>query len=164
MARTAKVLASAVVGATLFLAGCSPVLTGAAPPHATDAGMAEDLPNHLAEPPMTLTLPHRIDNVPLLRAEYSDREIRVYSLARWRGKTITVYYVSAKNVIHDGNHYDLRKVLRVQRIGKTSVRKDGTWQMSFRTHNAAIPVHQGWFFLAKSDAGELGLAQLNTFN
>ncbi|MDQ0190307.1 hypothetical protein JI721_09750 [Alicyclobacillus cycloheptanicus] len=154
---------------TLFsitlLAGCTPAAMSAEPSqHATDAGVAASLPQSIAGPPVTLNVPRRIHNIPLMRAVRQNQSIRIYSNAHWHGKVITVYYVPAQNVLHDGNHYDLRSAVNVQKIGQTTVRSDGTWQLTWHIGNTKVPLHKGWFFLAKSDIDEISLIHVNTFN
>lgn len=164
MVRQWQVGVVVVIGLTL--AGCSPgqIWQGKQPPHATDAGVAAELPRSLAGPPVTLGLPRRLQNVQLLRATYVDGTVQLFSHAAWHGKVITLYYVPAQNVLHEGDHYDLRSTVNVQKIGQTRTHGDGTWTYDWKIGNTKVPKHQGWFFLAKSEFDEVGLLHMNTFN
>ncbi len=99
-----------------------------------------------------------------MRATYADGKVELFSHAAWHGKVITLYYVPAQNVIHEGDHYDLQSAVNVQKIGETRTRGDGTWSYNWKIGSTPIPKHQGWFFLATSELGEVGLLHMNTFN
>lgn len=159
-------LAGLTLVTSLLVAGCSPAmaLQGSRPPYATSAGVAAQLPRSVAGPPVTLNLPRRIHNVSLMRAIYQNGHVTLFTKASWHGKVVTLYYVPAQNVIHGGDHYDLKSAVNVQKIGQTHVHSDGTWSYVWDAQGLKVPVHRGWFFLAKSELDEVALLQLNTFN
>ncbi|MBX6354215.1 MAG: hypothetical protein IRZ10_12925 [Thermoflavifilum sp.] len=149
--------------AALATAGCTPrqaVDNAAARAPAPTATTA--LPRTVAGPQETLNLPRRIPTPVPLTVRIHGQDWWIIGNTPWRGRLITVYYVPPENVVQDRDHYDLRSAVGVQRIATAQTRPDGTWTAVWSTRGVVHPQRPGIFLLARSDAGEYGLAHVTT--
>lgn len=132
--------------------------------HPTSAGADAALPTHVAGEPQTINIPHRLVNPPLLRAVAQGDQVHIYSNSRWHGYQVTIYFLPRQNVVQDADHYDVVSAKNIQKVATAEIRANGTWSTVWRSGNTKLPNHRTMFFLARSDNGEVGLAQINTRN
>lgn len=125
----------------------------------TEAGGV--LPPSLAAAPETLNLPRRFQIQHRMRVMAVGPTVRIYSGTPWHGRRVTVYYVPKANVVADRGAYYLRSTANLQRIGQSDIRADGTWTVVWNVGNEHLTPKYGLFLLARSDDGEISLAQVN---
>jgi len=157
----------AIIGSLTALGvvtGCSEYTANDTFHHPASAGADAALPFTVADKPVTINLPHRLVNPPLLRAVAKGAQVHVYSNARWHGHHMTIYFLPRQNIVQDADHYDVVSARNLQKIAECDVRPNGTWSTVWRSGSVKMPIHRTMFLLARSDDGEIGLAQINTRN
>lgn len=126
------------------------------------AGVVEALPENVASPPTNLHVPVT-DKPPVLRAVYDGKsQVNVTVRSRWRGSSVTLYYLPRYNLLYQGTHYKLMGARGVQRIGKFPIDKNGHWNANWSVGNYPIPPHRPLYMLAITDAGQVALVQMDT--
>ncbi|MCL6592736.1 MAG: hypothetical protein K6T31_02055 [Alicyclobacillus sp.] len=153
------------LGLAGMLAGCNlqPGQRAAALSAAPSAAVQEQLPSTIAGPPQTLSVqPQPLP--PVIMAYRTGQRVNLSSRMRWHGRVVNIYYLPAFNVVHSGDHYELRSARQVQWVARAEIRPDGQWQTVWNTGSYVIPRHDPFFLLAQDDKGEVGMIQLNTFN
>jgi hypothetical protein len=142
--------------------GCVPQRTaGNTAAQVPAAAVNTPLPSDIAGPPETLSMLRRIPTPTPLEVRMHGNDWWIIANTPWRGRIVTVYYVPQENVLQDGDHYDLRSAVGLQRIATAEVRPDGTWTAIWSTRGLVRPTHPGVFLLARSDQGELGLGHVS---
>ncbi|MCL6600432.1 MAG: hypothetical protein K6T81_17110 [Alicyclobacillus macrosporangiidus] len=154
------------LAACVLLAACTPLYGGrraGALSEAPSASVQEVLPRSIAGAPETLAVtPQSLP--PVIMAYRTGRLVHILSRQRWHGRTVDIYYLPSDNVVHRGDHLELRSARNVQRIARAEVRPDGSWEARWDTGSYTIPRHHPFYLLARDDAGEAGIVQINTFN
>ncbi|MCL6516266.1 hypothetical protein [Alicyclobacillus sp.] len=156
----------------LCLAACVWLVTACTPLYGRRAGALSDapsasvqdvLPTSIAGRPETLAVaPQALP--PVIMAYRTGRLLHIFSRQRWHGRTVDVYYLPSDNVVHRGDHLELRAARNVQHVARAQVRADGSWEATWDTGSYTIPRHHPFYLLARDDAGETGIVQVNTFN
>jgi len=139
--------------------GCSILGPNANVPKApTDIG--DVLPKTLAGPPETLNMQRRIPDMGTMRAANLYGIVHIYSGGAWRGRKVTLYYVPAQDVIVDRGHFDLRSAKDVQKIGEAAINSGGSFSSHWNIKHERL-AHWRMFVMARTDEGQIGLAQVN---
>jgi hypothetical protein len=151
-----------IVVLSLAASGCTQANTAAQAGQQFPAGVVETLPNHVAAPPINLNIVP-VDRPPVVQAVYDGKStVNVAVRSKWRGSTVTLYYLPRYNLSHEGIHYRLLGARGVQRIGKYPIDKNGHWNANWTVGNYPIPPHRPMYLLAVTDAGQIGLVQMDT--
>lgn len=124
-------------------------------------GVTNALPLTIAGAPTNLTI-QRNNNPAQVKAVYSKHRIRVVSRSHWHGNSVTLYYLPATNLKHQGTHMELLQANGVQRIGTFPIDKNGHWSASWNMGNYKVPLHKPMYFLAVSDTQQSALVRTNT--
>lgn len=125
------------------------------------AGVVEVLPQDVAGAPMNLRIPP-LDRPSVTKAVHNGETVNISARARWRGSTVTLYYLPRYNLKHEGTHFKLVSAQGVQRIGKYPIDQKGNWTASWGVGDYSIPQHKPMYLLAVTDAGQVGLVQMDT--
>lgn len=125
------------------------------------AGVVEALPQDVAGAPMNLRIP-QLDRPPVLQAVHNGGQVNVSARTMWRGSTVTLYYLPRYNLKYEGTHFKLMSARGVQRIGKYTIDKNGHWSANWGVGDYPIPEHRPMYLLAVTDAGQVGLVQMDT--
>lgn len=159
--KTGRILG--VLFASVLLSGCGTysVKSGHS---AAQVGTDAALPLSVAQKPITIPLPHRVHEPPLLRAKQIGNNFYLYSNGAWHGKQVTIYFMPRQNIWEDGTHYDIRSAKGIQQVAVATIQADGSWRAVWNSKGMVNRTpHQPFFFLARGNQShELGLIQVNT--
>ncbi|QSO48323.1 hypothetical protein [Alicyclobacillus mengziensis] len=146
----------------LAISGCGQANTAAEAGQQFPAGVVDVLPNHVAAHPINLNIPS-MDRPPVVQAVYDGKSaVNVTVRSKWRGSTVTLYHLPRYNLSHEGTHYRLLGARGVQRIGKYPIDEHGHWRANWTVGNYPIPPHRPMYLLAVTDAGQVGLVQMDS--
>jgi hypothetical protein len=117
------------------------------------------LPVTVAQPPVTINMPRRIQNPPPAHATIEGHTLHFYSNVAWYGHQVEIFYVPRHDLFYHSGHYQLNGTKNVQKVAQGTIQPNGTWSVRWNYKSFPLSDKEPLFFIIRTNEGQFGLVR-----